>query len=114
MKLNFKKLGEGKPLLIIHGLFGSSDNWGMLGKRFAEKYTVYLIDLRNHGRSPHSSTMNYEAMADDLFELIQDEKILNPSLIGHSMGGKAALFFNEKYSSILHKLILASCATETD
>ena len=97
MKLNFKKLGEGKPLLIIHGLFGSSDNWGMLGKRFAKKYTVYLIDLRNHGRSPHNSTMNYEAMADDLFELMQDEKILNPSLIGHSMGGKAALFFNEKY-----------------
>ena len=107
MKLNFKKLGEGKPLLIIHGLFGSSDNWGMLGKRFAEKYTVYLIDLRNHGRSPHSRNMNYEAMADDLLELIQDEKILNPSLIGHSMGGKAALFFNEKYDTILHKLIVA-------
>ena len=107
MKLNFKKIGEGNPLLIIHGLFGSSDNWGMLGKKFAEKYTVYLIDLRNHGRSPHSSTMNYEAMADDLYELIQDEKILNPSLIGHSMGGKAALFFNEKYNSVLHKLIVA-------
>ena len=54
MKLHFKKIGFGEPLMIIHGLFGSSDNWGMLGKKFAEKFTVYLIDLRNHGRSPHA------------------------------------------------------------
>ena len=69
MKLHFKKIGFGEPLMIIHGLFGSSDNWGMLGKKFAEKFTVYLIDLRNHGRSPHSPTMNYELMADDLHEV---------------------------------------------
>ena len=107
MKLHFKKIGSGEPLMIIHGLFGSSDNWGMLGKKFAEKFTVYLIDLRNHGRSPHSSVMNYESMADDLHELILDQGIENPVLLGHSMGGKAALQFNEKYKNLLKKLIVA-------
>ena len=66
MKLNFKKLGDGKPLLILHGLFGSSDNWGTLGKKFSKNNSVYLIDLRNHGRSPHSNQMTYIDMANDL------------------------------------------------
>lgn len=107
MKLHFKKIGYGEPLMIIHGLFGSSDNWGMLGKKFAEKFTVYLIDLRNHGRSPHDSSMNYELMADDLHELILNEGIESPVLLGHSMGGKAALQFNEKHKNVLKKLIVA-------
>ena len=107
MKLHYKKIGSGEPLMIIHGLFGSSDNWGMLGKKFAEKFTVYLIDLRSHGRSPHSPVMNYELMADDLHELILDQGIKNPVLLGHSMGGKAALQFNEKYKNVLKKLIVA-------
>jgi len=107
MKLHFKKIGEGNPLLIIHGLFGSADNWGTLGKKFAINNTVYLIDLRNHGRSPHSTEMNYDIMADDLNELISDENILNPILIGHSMGGKAALQYAEKYPNVLKKLIIA-------
>jgi|TARA_B110001450_G_scaffold167282_1_gene155995 esterase len=107
MKLNFKKTGLGKPLLILHGLFGSSDNWGTLGKKFAENNTVYTIDLRNHGRSPHSKEMSYDHMADDLLELIQDENINSPIILGHSMGGKAALLFAEKYPKYLEKLIVA-------
>ena len=107
MKLHFKKIGEGNPLLIIHGLFGSADNWGTLAKKFATNNTVYLIDLRNHGRSPHSTEMNYDIMADDLNELISDENILNPILLGHSMGGKAALQYAEKYPNVLKKLIVA-------
>ena len=107
MKLHFKKIGCGEPIMIIHGLFGSSDNWGMLGKKFAEKFSVYLIDLRNHGRSPHDSSMNYELMADDLHKLIIDEGIESPVLLGHSMGGKAALQYNEKYKNVLKKLIVA-------
>ena len=107
MKLNFKKIGEGKPLLILHGLFGSSDNWGTLGKKFAENNLVYLIDLRNHGRSPHSKEMSYDLMADDLLELIQSQNINSPIILGHSMGGKAALFFAEKYPKYLDKLIVA-------
>lgn len=107
MKLHFKKLGTGAPLLIVHGLFGSADNWGSIAKKFSFKHTVYLIDLRNHGRSPHSSIMNYHCMAEDIFELIADEQIKNPILLGHSMGGKAALEFAKKYPEILHKLIIA-------
>ncbi len=107
MKLHFKKIGTGKPLLIVHGLFGSADNWGSIAKKFALNNSVYLIDLRNHGRSPHSSIMNYDCMAEDIFELIADEHIKNPILLGHSMGGKAALQFTKKYPSILNKLIIA-------
>jgi len=107
MKLNFKKIGNGNPLLILHGLFGSLENWGSLGKKFAENNLVYLIDLRNHGRSPHSEEMSYDLMADDLLELIQDENINSPIILGHSMGGKAALLFAEKYPKYLNKLIVA-------
>ena len=107
MKLHYKKLGEGDPIIIIHGLFGSADNWGTIGKKFAENNTVFLVDLRNHGRSPHDPTMNYEVMAKDILELIQDENIIDPVLLGHSMGGKAALFFSENHPNILKKLIVA-------
>ena len=107
MKLNFKKLGEGKPLLILHGLFGSSDNWGTLGKKFSKNNSVYLIDLRNHGRSPHSNEMTYSDMANDLLELIKDEKIISPTILGHSMGGKVALMFAKNYPEYLEKLIVA-------
>ena len=107
MKLNFTKIGIGDPLLIIHGLFGSSDNWRTLGKQFAEKYSVFLIDLRNHGKSPHSSEMNYELMAADLMEFINNENIFKPVLMGHSMGGKAALMFDKKFPKVLKKLIVA-------
>ena len=95
MNLHFTKLGNGEPILIVHGLFGSSDNWRTLGKKFSENNTVYLIDLRNHGRSAHSDEMNYEIMA----EL--------PTLLGHSMGGKAALMFVKKFPDIIGKLIVA-------
>ena len=108
MKLNFKKLGEeGKPLLILHGLFGSSDNWGTLGKKFSKNNSVYLIDLRNHGRSPHSNEMTYSDMANDLLELIKDESIISPTILGHSMGGKVALMFAKNYPEYLEKLIIA-------
>ena len=107
MKLNFEKLGEGKPLLILHGLFGSSDNWGSLGKKFSKNNSVYLIDLRNHGRSPHSNQMTYSDMANDLLELIKDEKIISPTILGHSMGGKVALMFAKNHPEYLDKLIVA-------
>ena len=107
MKLNFTKIGNGNPLLIIHGLFGSSDNWRTLGRQFAEKYEVFLIDLRNHGKSPHSPEMNYDLMATDIMELINAEVFNHPILIGHSMGGKVALMFDKKYPNFLKKLVVA-------
>ena len=110
MKLNFKKFGTGQPLIILHGLFGSLDNWQTLGKQFAENFTVFLVDQRNHGQSPHSKEWNYEVMVDDLMELMKDENIENPIVIGHSMGGKTAMLFAVRNPGILRKLIVADMA----
>ena len=110
MELYYKKLGEdtyGEPLIIVHGLFGSLDNWYTLGKKFAEKYTVFLVDQRNHGHSPHSREHNYEAMADDLLELIRNENLISVNLLGHSMGGKTVMKFAELYEEMVGKLIVA-------
>jgi len=70
--LHFKKLGQGKPLIIIHGLFGMLDNWLSVGKKFAEYFEVYLVDARNHGKSFHAQVFNYEVMAEDLFHFMND------------------------------------------
>ena len=107
MKLHFRKYGEGQPFLILHGLFGSSDNWLTLGKKFSAKYQVYIIDQRNHARSPHSNSISYDLMADDLYELILDEGLNEIILLGHSMGGKTAMRFVQKYPHLIHKLIIA-------
>lgn len=83
--------GQGPPLVILHGLFGTSDNWATLAKQFAESYTTILIDLRNHGRSFHRDTMSYEEMAEDILEFLDKEWIHQAWLLGHSMGGKVAM-----------------------
>ena len=106
MKLFYRKYGEGQPIIILHGLFGISDNWVTIGKRLAANYEVYLLDQRNHGQSPHSDTFNYFAMVDDLFELISDHQLANPIIIGHSMGGKVAMKFALEYPAKVKKLII--------
>lgn len=106
MKLHYKKLGEGQPLIILHGLFGSSDNWQTLGKKFAENFEVYLVDQRNHGNSPKSEEFNYQLMADDLHELITDLQLENIILLGHSMGGKTVMTFAQQYPEFIEKLII--------
>jgi esterase len=107
MQLAFRKYGSGQPLLILHGLFGQSDNWNTLAKRFGENgFEVYTIDQRNHGLSPHSDIWNYDAMTDDIKEFIETHKLRDPILLGHSMGGKTAMFFALKYDGILNKLIV--------
>jgi pimeloyl-ACP methyl ester carboxylesterase len=110
MKLFFRKSGEGKPLIILHGLFGSSDNWFSLAKVFAEHFTVYLVDQRNHGQSPHSDEFNYQLLTEDLAEFIQEHNIDNPHIIGHSMGGKTAMNFAVKHPDQLDKLIIVDIA----
>ena len=95
--LNSKILGEGKPLLILHGYFGMSDNWKTLGIKFAANHQVHLIDQRNHGRSFHTDTFNYEVLVEDLYNYIQEYKLENCYLIGHSMGGKTAMLFAVTY-----------------
>jgi pimeloyl-ACP methyl ester carboxylesterase len=111
MNLNFKRVGEGgEPLVILHGLFGSLDNWLTLAKKLGEHFEVYLVDARNHGQSPHSETFNYEVMADDLYEFLMQHHIIDPIILGHSMGGKTAMQFAMNYPTKLIKLIVADIA----
>ncbi|WP_421874916.1 alpha/beta fold hydrolase [Marinoscillum sp.] len=110
MKLNFRKYGNGHPLFVLHGVFGSSDNWQTLGKSFSDHYSTYLIDQRNHGNSPHSDEMNYEVMAEDLVELMEDEGLDTIYLLGHSMGGKVAMHFATLYPEKVDKLIVVDIA----
>jgi pimeloyl-ACP methyl ester carboxylesterase len=108
MKLAYREFGQGQPLIILHGLFGQSDNWNTLAKGFSAKgFRVFTIDQRNHGLSPHSDVWNYDVMADDLKEFIDDHKLVDPILLGHSMGGKTVMFFEIKYSGIAQKIIIA-------
>ena len=86
-------MGVGQPLIILHGLFGSSRNWQQLGKRLAAKHQVYLLDLRNHGRSPHDDRMDYERMAEDLAQFVVQHDLSDFHLLGHSMGGKVAMLY---------------------
>jgi len=106
MKLFYRQSGQGTPLIILHGLFGSSDNWYTLAKVFAESFTVYLVDQRNHGQSPHSAEFDYKLLTEDLEEFIREHAIQNPVILGHSMGGKAAMNFAVKYPEQLGKLIV--------
>ncbi len=107
MKLHHKIIGEGQPLIILHGLFGVLDNWQTLGKRWAENYQVILVDLRNHGHSPHDSELNYQVMMEDLEELTDDLFLDEINIIGHSMGGKLAIKFAQTYPELMNKLIVA-------
>ncbi len=91
MELFYRHLGEGPPLIIVHGLYGSSDNWMNIGKQLGEHYSVYLVDQRNHGQSPHSDIHNYDAMRDDLIEFMERQGLPKATLLGHSMGGKTVM-----------------------
>ncbi|PQJ72146.1 alpha/beta fold hydrolase [Polaribacter butkevichii] len=98
--------GEGKPLLILHGYFGMSDNWKTLGNQFSEDYQVHLIDQRNHGRSFHEDEFNYEVLVEDLHAYIQHYQLEQVHIIGHSMGGKTAMLFAVTYPNLVDKLII--------
>jgi esterase len=110
MKLFFRKYGTGDPLIIMHGLFGTSDNWNTIAKKYGEHFTTYTIDLRNHGQSPHSDVWNYDVMAEDVAELMDAENISSAHIMGHSMGGKVAMFMAGKFPERLNKLIVADIA----
>lgn len=107
MNLSYRILGEGKPLVILHGLFGSSDNWQTHAKRLSTMCKVVLVDQRNHGHAPHLDEMNYDAMADDLLELAAQEGLRDMIVLGHSMGGKSAMRFAQKSGFLVESLIVA-------
>ncbi|NQY27071.1 MAG: alpha/beta fold hydrolase [Piscirickettsiaceae bacterium] len=112
MKLHHKIIGSPseQPLVILHGLFGSLDNWRVLAKQFSQSVQVITVDLRNHGRSPHSNEQNYQLMADDLAELLDDLGLKEIDLIGHSVGGKVAMAFSDYYVERLRKLLVVDVA----
>jgi esterase len=111
MKLHSTILGEGTPLLILHGFLGMSDNWKTLGREFSkEGFQVHLIDQRNHGRSPHSEEFNYTLMAKDIHEYCHDHALEKCVLLGHSMGGKVAMLAASQFPNLLEKLIVVDIA----
>lgn len=91
MILNYKEFGQGRPMIILHGLLGSLDNWQTLARRFSENFKVYTIDQRNHGQSPHTDDIDYDLLSADLADFIHQHDIKDPILIGHSMGGKTVM-----------------------
>lgn len=112
IKLNYKKLGQGDPLIVLHGLFGSLDNWVTLGRQWAEDFTVYLVDMRNHGKSPHTESHSIPAMAKDIKEFIQNHHINKPVILGHSMGGKAAMELALTHPDIIRALIIVDIGAQ--
>ena len=107
MKLHTQILGTGEDIVILHGFLGMGDNWRTLSKSFAsEGYRVHTPDMRNHGKSPHKETFSYDDMAEDLKDYFSDHGITKAILIGHSMGGKIAMFFATKYEYLIKKLII--------
>ena len=111
MELHYRTLGEGQPLLILHGIFGTSDNWQTFGKKLADDgYQVFLIDQRNHGNSPHTDDFSYPVLSADIHGFIQQHHLEHPVILGHSMGGKAALFFAVTYPDLYDKIIVVDIA----
>ena len=109
--LNYMTFGDEKspPVMIVHGLYGSGRNWGVIAKRLSDQFFVITVDLRNHGDSPWLDTHNYHVMADDLVEVINSLNI-KPNIIGHSMGGKAAMVLALKRPNLVRNLIIADIA----
>lgn len=108
MLLYSKIEGQGKPLLILHGFLGMSDNWKTLGTQYAALgFEVHLIDLRNHGRSFHDPAFSYAVMVQDLLNYCANYGLNEVSVIGHSMGGKLAMLLATQHPNLVRQLIVA-------
>lgn len=110
MELHYRTMGEGQPIIILHGVFGTSDNWQTFAKQLSDSYQIFLLDQRNHGLSPHSDTFDYHVMAEDLREFIERHELKNPVILGHSMGGKVAMFFAVSHPNLFEKMIVVDIA----
>lgn len=113
MKLNFNRQGRGPAVILLHGLFGSSSNLAKAAKALCDDFSVYQVDLRNHGLSPHCADMDYPSMAADIIEFMNDQNIEHANLLGHSMGGKVAMQVALNYPERVNKLIVADIAPVT-
>lgn len=108
--LHYKQLGSGPSLIILHGIFGSGDNWQTIANAIQQHFTVYLLDLRNHSRSPHTEVFDLDSMADDVLHFMNQHHITSTHLLGHSMGGKVALRVLDKASSRINRTIIVDIA----
>ena len=113
MELFYRKFGEGHPLIIVHGLYGSSDNWVSIAHDLANYFEVYIIDQRNHGRSPHSPTHSYELMKSDLHYFMEAHNLARAILLGHSMGGKTVMHFAAEFPEKVSSLIVLDIAPKS-
>jgi esterase len=110
MKLFYREVGQGQPIVILHGIFGSSDNWLTQARLLSPHYRVITVDLRNHGQSEHSDEFNYQVMVSDIENFINEMNLADPIIIGHSMGGKVAMNFAVAHPDKLSKLIVVDIA----
>ncbi|MBN1199177.1 MAG: alpha/beta fold hydrolase [Bacteroidales bacterium] len=106
MNLFFRSFGTGPVLIILHGLFGISDNWVTLGKQLGKGLRVIIPDLRNHGRSPHSDRFDFASMEQDILELIEEETVGAVMLLGHSLGGRVAVNLAVHHPEMIQKLVI--------
>src|SRR6056297_1932446 len=113
MDLFFRTFGDGPPLIILHGLYGSSDNWVSIGRQLSENFQVYLLDQRNHGQSPHSPQHNYHLLKEDLRAFLDQQSIDKAIILGHSMGGKTAMFFAVDYPDRINNLIVVDISPQS-
>ena len=113
MELYSRVDGIGFPIVILHGLLGSAENWRAISKHLSGNYRVYTVDLRNHGQSPHSELMTYSVMGDDLREFFDGKEISKAHLVGHSLGGKVAMQFASSHSERVKKLAVIDIAPKT-
>ena len=111
--MNYRKTGKGPVIIILHGLFGSSDNWITIAKKLEEDFTVFMPDFRNHGQSPHTPTHTYQDMTDDLEAFYLTHKIEKATILGHSMGGKVAMMFAANFPENVNNLIVADIAPKS-
>jgi pimeloyl-ACP methyl ester carboxylesterase len=110
IKLNRRTWGKGPPLIILHGLFGSTINWEPIGQTLARHWTVIALDLRNHGDSPHSPDFGYDALIADLNQFFKELNIEKAHLLGHSLGGKVAMAFTDRFPQRIDRLIVVDIA----
>ncbi|MDV7338719.1 alpha/beta fold hydrolase [Terasakiella sp. A23] len=110
MELAFQDMGDGEPVVILHGLFGAAKNWNSIAKQMARSYRILTVDLRNHGSSPWTDSMTYVEMAEDLVAFLDQRGLDKAHIVGHSMGGKAAMTLALKAPERVKSLVVADIA----
>ena len=108
--LHYEHIGDGPPVVVLHGLFGAGRNWLTVARRLSDQYSFYLVDLRNHGSSPHADSMTYDDMVEDVRALVESLGLKDFMLVGHSMGGKAAMTMALKDPREISRLLIVDIA----